>query len=379
MRHLSVFVLLFSLVFISCSANPEKLIKAVSENDIVQIKAILENGKNNKALINTIPESGENTALHEAVAQNNLDILEYLISKGGNPSIKNGLGKTALHLAMDLQNYGAYQYLLKSANIDMVDAEGNSLIVYALMKDEKTIAKSLALKKPDLSLQNYAGVHALALITDYDKFDQEMLDFFINSKVPYSSKDAYPFSSTYLSRAMEENDADAIQRLMDVADKLRCTTVVKATIAKTLLDYYNTTYVGTSAYYSDERLGEEVLLAMVLNAYPVSEREPEGWTLLHWILFTQNNEDLIYTCATNLFSKYLPKNYWARPFVIGSGRPGETVINPYFTLLDMAQERNFPTLEYLFEKNEITDNKKTKDMVEFIPADYEEGYEDYGT
>lgn len=86
--------------------------------------------------INETDEEG-NTALHIAAASNNTDLINFLILKGANSSLKNGESMTPLHVAINNDSREAAEILSKiGTNIFDFSGDGYMALDMGIAKDE---------------------------------------------------------------------------------------------------------------------------------------------------------------------------------------------------------------------------------------------------
>ncbi|OWK04167.1 hypothetical protein Celaphus_00016307 [Cervus elaphus hippelaphus] len=77
-------------------------------------------------ILNVMDDYG-NTPLHWAAGKNQVESVKFLLSKGANPNLRNCSMMAPLHVAVQ----GAYNDVMKGADIDITDSEGRSPLLLA--------------------------------------------------------------------------------------------------------------------------------------------------------------------------------------------------------------------------------------------------------
>ena len=99
----------------------EKLFQAVFNNDINEVKYLVEEGAN----VNAKNANGT-TLIHFAASCGFLDVVEYLVEKGANVNAKDKNDTALMHFAA-LANKDIIDYLVtKGVNINAMDKQGNT-------------------------------------------------------------------------------------------------------------------------------------------------------------------------------------------------------------------------------------------------------------
>ncbi len=111
----------------------------------------------------TVRFSNGNTPLHEAISRYQLGFVDFLLSKGLTPNIKNLAGDAPLHVAVKFGWLDGAELLLKgTADPDIRDAKGNvSLHLAAPPTVRLSMTKLLLKYKADASLKDQEGNTAL--------------------------------------------------------------------------------------------------------------------------------------------------------------------------------------------------------------------------
>jgi ankyrin repeat protein len=134
---------------------------AIMQNNLALVKALVEGGANinNTEKVST-GESNSESAVEDAAGGGTLEILQYLLQKGG--TITN-------NSAFNLAGFGHFYdcaklLLLKGANQDKGDIRGKLwLFEQAVRKSDYEVLNALKLNKDELDSNNYDGETALII------------------------------------------------------------------------------------------------------------------------------------------------------------------------------------------------------------------------
>lgn len=120
-------------------------------------------------------DPNQNSTLHEAVMNGNLDAVQQLLNEGIDINSANNLGNTPLHLAVirnkvstpsseDYVNKKILQAILdKNPNINAVNKQGNTPLHLALQENSSQSCELILNRNPNLKIQNNHGDTALHL------------------------------------------------------------------------------------------------------------------------------------------------------------------------------------------------------------------------
>jgi ankyrin repeat protein len=92
------------------SSIPEDIQRACRLGDVNLLKKIL---KDQPRLLNQVDDKLKWSPLYRTVICGHLEATQYLLGLGADPNIKNNLGETALHQAVDNSQYKLVKILLK--------------------------------------------------------------------------------------------------------------------------------------------------------------------------------------------------------------------------------------------------------------------------
>jgi len=119
-----------------------RLVKAICEKDINEVKTVLDEGYNSN--VTEIEEKYKYSALGLAASLNRVAILEYLLLRGGDINGQDCYGNTPLMHAVINWQYDTIKFLVdRGANITLKDKYGFSAIEKAKFRGLTSIAKYL--------------------------------------------------------------------------------------------------------------------------------------------------------------------------------------------------------------------------------------------
>jgi len=134
----------------------DNFLAAAKLGKLLKVQAALRKGKYTdlSADIDTKDEDG-NTAVHLAVAHNQIRILEYLIDRDVNIDGQNRQKRTPLHIAC-YKGYGEITHLLVEAGADLnlQDCDGNSALHFCAAFGNTELVTLLIKREADLKLRN---------------------------------------------------------------------------------------------------------------------------------------------------------------------------------------------------------------------------------
>ena len=139
----------FLLLLIGCSSTVNS---PMQYDDSDHVKSIM---RKDPANINEKNEDG-NTFLHIAVHEGNIDMAQYLVSKGADINVKDNLNQTPLQIAIDEGNVELAKYLIfKGADVDVQNLFSKATPLHsAVDKGSFEIAKLLVLQGANINAKN---------------------------------------------------------------------------------------------------------------------------------------------------------------------------------------------------------------------------------
>ena len=133
-----------------------ELLKAVNDGDGNKVVALVASG--GPALVNTTGGDHEQTALHLAAQKGNIVWTSYFLSVGGNPDIVDGDGMTPLMYAVMGNNLELAQTLIDGgAGIDFANKAGETPLIRAVHLGKVSMARLLVRAGADPDRADYSS------------------------------------------------------------------------------------------------------------------------------------------------------------------------------------------------------------------------------
>jgi len=152
--------------------NTDNVFQMVRFNELENLKKIV-----NETNVNRFVNEYKQNLLHEAVAYDALEILNYLLSCNININKQDDEGKTPLHYSVDHNNYKFTKLLLNAKGIekDIKDQYGNNAMWVAVFNadGDYNIVKLLKEYEIDSTSKNNSDRSPLDLAKQFD--DEEMI------------------------------------------------------------------------------------------------------------------------------------------------------------------------------------------------------------
>ena len=136
-KRISAVVILITIT--GCSWTPNFM----SDKKTTTVKNNQNNLNSNKATLVSNDFLTE-SALHDAVRSNDLELVKFLIKQGINKNTQDKYGYTPLHLAVRLHNYPITKYLIQQgANVNTHDVYDDTPLLDSTRNDDTDISKEL--------------------------------------------------------------------------------------------------------------------------------------------------------------------------------------------------------------------------------------------
>ncbi|MFH1353523.1 MAG: ankyrin repeat domain-containing protein [bacterium] len=158
--------LIYSVVY--CYASSEELLTAIRDDDIEQVKVLIQAGVD----INAQDETGWITPLMQAAFTNSFYITKLLIENGVDVNAKNNSGFTALIFAVAEKSLIVSRLLIEAgADVNVKGDNGLTPLMVGALNQSYALVNLLLEKGADINLKNSEGktVIMLAGEKDYDK------------------------------------------------------------------------------------------------------------------------------------------------------------------------------------------------------------------
>ncbi|QEY22439.1 hypothetical protein D0S48_18235 [Psychrobacillus sp. AK 1817] len=156
------------------------LIMSIEEGHVDVVVGLLENGAN-PYLCSKDKYGNSLNALMWAAYKKNEEIMNVLLDVGVNPNLKNEIGESAIFLAIEDNRWhttitdildkeydldGSYRrivqmFINKGLDVNIKDREGNTLTIWATLKNYKKVLELLLLNGAEVILKNNKGKTAL--------------------------------------------------------------------------------------------------------------------------------------------------------------------------------------------------------------------------
>jgi len=151
--------------------------------------------------------STNSSPVHEAVRVHNQAILDIVLGAGGNVNLTTDFGKTALHMAIQEDQEGIFEYLLQKKSDPKAKNDGQVSCVHfaAAGKSLKILEKVLALKDTNVNERNGNGKTALHIAAEKNNID--IIKMLLNKGADISIKDGW-------ARLAEECGGQSAYRLI---------------------------------------------------------------------------------------------------------------------------------------------------------------------
>ena len=196
----------------------ETFLAAVEAGDIPRVKAMLGKG----VKLGALGKSGE-SALHQAVDEENMEIVELLLKSGASPNVRNQNGSTPLFVAVNNHNSELVERLLRAgADINAKQkSHGQTPFLSSVgkTKRDQDMMRLLARYGADVHAVDAYGRSALNAVTLYlgkkqysSEEDRQLTDGLRKTLVDVGI--LYPDSNRY-TEAAAAGDVDAVRRFFE--------------------------------------------------------------------------------------------------------------------------------------------------------------------
>jgi ankyrin repeat protein len=161
------------------------LLLAVWNSNMEMVKFLLSKKANPNAC------STNSSPVHEAVRQHNQQILEVVLSGGGNINLTTDFGKTPLHTAIQEEQDGLIDYLIsKKADVKSKNDGGVGCLHFgAATTNYKILEKLLKIKELNVNERNGNGKTPLHVATEKNNIDH--IKLLLNVGVDTKIKDGW--------------------------------------------------------------------------------------------------------------------------------------------------------------------------------------------
>jgi hypothetical protein len=135
------------------------LVAAAFRDDMDAVKELLSRGAVD---VNEVDKDVDATALAEAVAHGNLEMVLTLIDTGADVNRRNSLGQTALMFLTENSNAAVARALIEAgARVNSKDEEGETALMGAARLEDSSILQALLIEKAKVNARSKTGRTAL--------------------------------------------------------------------------------------------------------------------------------------------------------------------------------------------------------------------------
>lgn len=188
--------------------NNIPLIVAATNGDIQLVKLLVEKGKAN---LNVVDSIGGDTALICAAMFGHAPIVGYLVRSGANYQTTNLNGYTALTATKKHNNLISKFLIDRDIDVDVPDFNGRTALMHAIADNNKKLVKMLILANADIDHADREGKTALILATVSGH--TEFVHYLIHAKAKIDAQDND--NKTALIYAVEKGYHGIVQSLVD--------------------------------------------------------------------------------------------------------------------------------------------------------------------
>ena len=190
---------------------------ACSKGDLELVEILMEHG----AKLQIPSGNDKNTELVEASKGDNLQLVEYLISKGADVNYANGKN-SAITAACEYSSVEMVELLLNcGADVNLVTSTGDTGLIVACERDEAVLVRVLVGRGADMIMYNRGG--SSPFLTAYENENLEMVDLFLERGIDLNritirwEHDNGELENEFISPLMcicEHGDINMIKRLL---------------------------------------------------------------------------------------------------------------------------------------------------------------------
>ncbi|XP_024146884.1 ankyrin repeat and EF-hand domain-containing protein 1a [Oryzias melastigma] len=206
-----------------------RLLQHVRSGNKDEIEKMLKLGVTN--LINLRDPQGGLVSLHLATSANNLDLVDFLLSRGAHPDVQDKGGHTSVMLAAKLGSDDIVTRLTQSqADMRIVDSAGKGVLFYCI-SPKKSHARCLRValeNRADVNNISSEGVHVFQLMCEKALVCTPLCLMMVDGGADPNAKNEKT-GVTALMEAVKAGSLQLVRAILkrggnpDVLDKSRCT------------------------------------------------------------------------------------------------------------------------------------------------------------
>jgi hypothetical protein len=183
------------------------LINAIWNGEMADVRILLAEGVD----VNVVDGSTNSTALGEAVAAGNLELVQTLLDAGADANLRNSAGQTAL---MRLDDDGTVEIVLAlidaGAKVNLKDEDGDSALTVAAAEEKPDVLQALLDAGAKVNAKNKEGKTALMIAAENGNVENVKALLLAGADVRRKDKDG----KTALNYARENDEKDVVEALI---------------------------------------------------------------------------------------------------------------------------------------------------------------------
>lgn len=184
----------------------DPLVKAASENDLAMVKELIAMGVDT----NRRDKNTDSTALDEAVANGNREMVRALLDAGADVNARGNRRQSALMRIDEDATAELVQDLIRAgARVNLKDEDGDTALIIAAQWNEPEILQTLLDAGARVNAKNHEGQTALMKAASEGNLESVKLLFNAGSDINRRDEDG----DTALSQAQENEHADVVEFL----------------------------------------------------------------------------------------------------------------------------------------------------------------------
>jgi len=289
------------VLIISTEAISQGIFDAIEKNNLIQVKALIED---NPQLVSLKDETGD-TPLHHAAWQKQPETVLYLLSKGADVNNKDVNLRTPLHLSANTGSMECTKILIeKGADVKVADFREQMPLHYAAQNGQREIAEILIKAGSPLDAKNSYGRTPL-LLCCRERGTPELARLLIDAGSDVNAKDK--FGSTPLELAawrgykgivsvLIEKGADipvegrSAQLILSSACQHGLSDLFKLQAEKGIEIPLTGNGYGTLLHDAAKGGSPEIIDILINKGLKSDSKDKYGWTPLHYAALNNRNE-----------------------------------------------------------------------------------------
>lgn len=296
------------------------IVAVVKSGDIAKLDWIITNCKFEDKKLFVFNESGRiwdciemkyphNHLLHIAVEKDDINMLNYLLSKGANINIINDVGDTALHTAAEVGNKSIVQLLLQNgADVNFTNKSLETPLHLAATKKDAQIAQLLVDNGANVNAKNKSDFTALQLACFYG--NKETMQVLTAHGADRSTLKLRSMATKQLEAALRmaagHNNIDVAESLIDADVDLNASRAIFDAIENKDLQMVNLLirnkadvnitgeYDDRTPLHSAAEVGNvQIAQALIKAGAKIDARNKEEQTPLHLAVLNDENIEVV--------------------------------------------------------------------------------------